>query len=193
MIYAYELYKTDGAYGTTLRHVSPTVEDGEQNITVLGTIGDTTFVHVPETLTLPDQPEEINFREVVITDDQKEELRKQALVQLKKQTLRDHIESDVGDVHDLVADCMKLIEFNLMLTSRLAADYFETSPMDDETKAVYSQRNQAFLDSVGTGDITLRASFEDANEMMLRLMHRYSHIQDLVKEEYVDQLKQIGL
>lgn len=193
MIYAYELYKTEGAYGTTLRHVPPTTEEGEQNITVLGDIEGTTFIHAPDTLILPEQPEEINFREVVLTDTQKEELKKQALVSLKKETLREHIEKDVGDVHDLVADCMKLIEFNLLLTSRLAADYFETSPMDAETKTVYSQRNQAFLDSITNGDVTLRGSFEDANEMMLRLMQRYSHIQDLVKEEYVDQLTQIGL
>jgi hypothetical protein len=193
MIYAYELHKTEGPYGTVLRHVSPSVEEGEQNITVLGTLDDTIYVHVPETLTLPDQPEEINFRSVVLTEEQKELLKKQALVSLKKSSVRKSIESDIGDVHDLVADCMKLIEFNMLLTARLAADYFQTEPMDVTTKQTYADRNQAFLNAVAIGDVTLRGSFEDADEMMLKIMSRYSKIQDHVKTEYIDQLKEIGL
>jgi hypothetical protein len=193
MIYAYELHKTEGPYGTVLRHVSPSVEEGEQNITVLGTLDDTIYVHVPETVTLPDQPEEINFRAVVLTKEQKELLKKQALVSLKKSSVRKSIETDIGDVHDLIADCMKLIEFNMLLTARLAADYFQTEPMDVTTKQAYADRNQAFLNAVSIGDVTLRGSFEDADEMMLKIMSRYSKIQDHVKTEYIDQLKEIGL
>lgn len=193
MIYAYEIYKTEGPYGTTLRHVEPTVEEGEAGVIVIGEIEGTTFVHVPETVSLPAQPEEINFRAVELTEQQKEELKKQAMVMLKKDVLRKHIEKDVGDIHDLVADCMKLIEFNLLLTSRIAADYFGTDVMDDQTKQVYAQRNQTFLDSVNQGNVTLRGSFEDANEMLVKLMTRYSHIQDMVKAEYIDHLNEIGL
>lgn len=193
MIYAYTLHKTEGPYGTVLRHVSPSVEEGEQNITVLGELDGTIYVHVPDTLTIPDQPEEINFHAVTLTEEQKELLKKQALVSLKKASVRKSIESDIGDVHDLIADCMKLIEFNMLLTARITADYFQTEPLDATTKQTYADRNQAFLNAVSIGDVTLRASFEDADEMMLKIMSRYSKIQDHVKTEYIDQLKEIGL
>lgn len=144
-------------------------------------------------MTLPEQPSEIELTEATLTSEQKDILRKQAVANLKKEELRKNIEMNVGDVHDLIADAMKLIEFNIMLTSRLAADYFGTTTFDATLKQEYATRNQQFLDSVENGSVYLRANFEDANDMLIKLMTRYSQIQHMVKDDYVDELAKIGL
>lgn len=189
MIYVYTPYKTTGATGTTITHRN--TEDNE--ITTLGEIDAVVYLHVPDDVQLPEQPTELTLTEVTLTPEQKQELRHQSVAILKRNELRSSIDADVGDVQDLLADCMKLIEMNIMLTSRLAADYFGTSALDQTTKDLYAQRNQSFLDSVDSGQLLIRGAIEDVAEMQTRLMTRYSAINHLVKDKYIDELSKIGL
>ena len=103
------------------------------------------------------------------------------------------MEDEVGDLYDMVADCMKLVEFNIMLTYRLAADYFGTDALTQETKDTYATRNQTFLNGVDSGEIKIRGSIEDVNEMFNRLITRYSKIQTIVDDRYLSELKKVGL
>jgi len=173
---------------------SRTLANTEGNdLTVLGTVNGTTYVHVPDSITPPEQPTEIAFKESTITPEVKEELKKQRFVAVKKQLLRESLENEIGDTHDMIADCMKLIEFNIMLTSRLAADYFGTEPMSETTKSTYGQRNQQFLDGVDSGAIKLRGDLDDINDMFQRLMVRYTRTQELINEKYIQELNRVGL
>jgi len=188
VICSYVTYKESGPSGTsfTIR------TNEEENVTTLGTIDGVTFIHTEEPLLL-DQPNEISFQsDVELTEFQKEELKTQSYIRMKKDVLRDKLDS-IGDLHDMVADCMKLIEFNIMLTSRLAADYLGTSEMSDLTKQTYSARNQLFLDSVESGDIKIRGNIEDVDKMFGRLMVRYTQIQTVVEDYYISELKRVGL
>lgn len=189
MIYTYTPHKTEGASGTTITHRN--TEDNE--ITTLGQLNGLTYIHIPNGVTLPEQPSEITLTEVTLTSEQQQELRTQSIGRLKRSELRQSINTNVGDVEDLIADCMKLIEMNIMLTSRLAADYFGTAVLDQTTKDLYAQRNQTFLDSVDNGHLLIRGTIEDVTEMQSRLMARYSKINHLVKDKYIGELSKIGL
>lgn len=140
------------------------------------------------------QYELLEFQEVEeLSVELKNSLRTQATALFRKNNLRKRIEEEVGDEFDLIADCMKLVEFNVMLTARLAADYFGTAAMDPTLKQEYALRNQAFLNKVDNNELLIRGAFEDVNEMLNRVMTRYSKIQELVRDEYVLRLTEIGL
>ena len=189
MICSYTAIKTEGPTGGLSTIV---LSEDEDEIVTLGTIDSVTYIYTPKELS-QEQPVDIEFKSnVTLSFDEKEELKRQSYAQMKKGVLRKELDS-VGDVHDMIADCMKLIEFNIMLTSRLAADYLGTNEMTDETKQTYSQRNQQFLDSVDSGQVNIRGNIEDVNEMFQRLMVRYSKIQDIVDDSYIKDMKKIGL
>lgn len=193
MIFKYSKITTDGPFGTVIQHRQVEDETETQLVTVLGEIDNEIYIHVPSDDVLTDQPEELNFTQVTMTNELKDKLKEQSLVTMKKNNVRRKIEIEVGDVHDLIADCMKLIELNFVLTSRIAADYFGTAPLPKEIKTVYAQRNQSILDGIDSGQIKLRGSFEDVDSLMGELIVRYSKIQELVNSEYLSELEKIDL
>ena len=99
----------------------------------------------------------------------------------------------IGDVHDMIADCMKLIEFNMMLTARLAGDVWGTNPIEANKKALYAARNKGFLDAVDAGAITLRGDFDDMDVVMSRIFSKVSLINETVRDNYVSKLQEVGL
>ena len=90
-------------------------------------------------------------------------------------------------------DVMKLIEFNMMLTARLAGDLYGTNPIDADTKEVYKARNKAFLDAVDAGAVTLRGDFDNMDVVMARLLERVSKTNQIVRDNYVAEMQRIGL
>ena len=183
MIYRYKAYKEEGAFGVTLFHKD---EDG---MTTLGEIDGLTYVYAPN---LSVQDERLGWSEVVLDDELKNSLRQSFVFSNHKQFARAKIEA-VGDVYDLIADAMKLIEFNMMLTARLVGDMWGTNPIPEDKKALYAARNKGFLDAVEAGAITLRGDFDDMDTLMARLMSRYSQINEVVRDTYVSELKRVGL
>jgi len=189
MIYSYTTFKTDGPNGTTITFQQ--YEDFETHY--IGNIGDVEFVYIEDGADLSVQPSEINLGAVTLTSEQKATLKNQTFTKFKKQILREHLEESAGDIYDMLADCMKMAEFSLMLTSRLAADYFGTEELTEEKRQEYSQRNQAFLDAVNSGSVTVRGDIDDPNEVLFRIMGRYSAVQNQVEKEYLSEMKKIGL
>ena len=192
MIYTFKEVRTTGPTGTHLRFK----QDQENSCTELGKINELHYVFIPDDIAedlLANQHEECEVTLVNLTPEIKEQLKRNRYFQIQKQVTRTDINTEIGDVYDLIADCMKLIEMNIMLTSRLAADYFGTTALDEPTKDIYAQRNQAFLDSVDNGQLLIRGAIEDVTEMQARLMTRYSTINHIVKEKYIDELAKIGL
>lgn len=189
MIYSFTIYKEEGPLGTT-----KTLRNTEDNdVTTLGEVDGVTYAFVPDSVEVPEQPTEIDFKQAILNDDIINELKQQKYAKLKKDILREHLTTEIGDVQDMLADCMKLVEFNIMLTSRLAADYFGTDPMTQTTKDRYSQRNQDFLNGVDSGSVKIRGSMEDVDQMFGRLIGRYSKIQEIVDQKYISELKKVGL
>jgi len=181
MFYKYKPFKLDGVNGYT---VNASLNDGD---TRLGVIEDWTFIH--STAEALGQDIRIEFQDVILTQEEKELLKAQLP---HKEFVRMKIEG-VEDIYDLVADCMKLIEFNMMLTARLAGDIWATNPIQEDKKALYAARNKGFLDAVDVGAITLRGNFDDMDTLMVRLMSRYSKINEVMRDVYVSELKKVGL
>ena len=184
MIYRYKPYIQDGAYGIALFH-----KDEKQEMVTLGEVDGFTYVYAP---TQSVQDARLGWEEVVLDDALKNSLRQSFVFNNHKHFARAKIEA-VGDVYDIVADAMKLIEFNMMLTARLAGDLWGTNPIEEAKKAEYAGRNKAFLDAVEAGAITLRGDFEDMDTVMARLMGRVSTINELVRDHYVSELQKVGL
>ena len=184
MIYQYKPYTQEGAYGVTLFH-----KDEKAEMMFLGEVDGFTYVYSQNPSV---QDARLGWQEVVLDEALKNSLRQSFVFNNHKHFARAKIEA-VGDVYDLVADAMKLVEFNMMLTARLAGDLWGTNPIDPSKKAEYAGRNKAFLDAVEAGAITLRGDFEDMDTVMARLMGRVSTVNELVRDYYVSELQKVGL
>ena len=180
MTYKYKVFTEAGVNGYTLH-----AKMGE-NDTLLGVINGWHYVHsdAPQ-----EQDDRIEWQEVTLSNEEKEQLK---LQRPNKSFARMKLE-DVGDMQDFIADAMKLIEFNMMLTARLAGDLYGTNPIDPETKEVYKARNKAFLDAVDSGEITLRGDFDNMDAVMARLLTRVSKTNQIVRDNYVSEMQRVEL
>lgn len=190
MIYSYLEVVNQGPYGTKIGFL-----DSEDSGSVhLGIIDDRKYVFIPDEVEILEQDEQIDFRlEDELSNEDKANLRNQRMVQLQKESLRTKLNAEVGDIHDLITDAFKLIEFNMMLTARLASDYLGSNPMDPETKVVYAARTQGMLDAIDSGQVAIRGSFEDSDAMLSRVMQKYSKLQVIVNEDYIQEMNRLGL
>lgn len=66
--------KHQGQY-TTYALNEPDYQDDSEKCTELATIEGITYVHVPDSVTLPDQPEQITVEEVTLTPELREEIK----------------------------------------------------------------------------------------------------------------------
>lgn len=180
MTYKYKVFTEAGVNGYTLH-----AKMGE-NDTALGVMDGWHYVHSDAPL---EQDERIEFQEVILSDAEKEALKAK---RPHKEFARMKLE-DVGDMQDFIADAMKLIEFNMMLTARLAGDLYGTNPIDPATKEVYKARNKAFLDAVDTGAVTLRGDFDNMDVVMARLLERVSRTNQIVRDNYIAEMQRVGL
>lgn len=180
MTYKYKPFIEAGVNGYTLHaHLE---EDDRR----LGIIDGWVYVHTTKATT---QDDRIDWQEVTLSDSEKETLKKQLP---HKDFVRMKID-DIGDIKDYLADAMKLIEFNMLLTTRLAGDLWGTNALSDEMKKAYKDRNKVFLDTVDAGGISLRGDFEDMTLVMERMFKRVSMTNELVNKNYVSKLKDLEL
>jgi len=107
-----------------------------------------------------------------------------------KQGLRKRVASEVGDLHDLIADQSKIIEFLYVMLARLTADYFGGDPMPQEDRDRYLARAQAVLLAIDSGQAVLRGSFEDMDAVLQNMIQRQSRINELVRDEYVAKINE---
>lgn len=141
-----------------------------------------------------DQDPDIDFRQETELDESiRLALREQATCRFKKQEARDQIDSEVGDVLDLLADMGQLVEFAIIAVSAMCADRAGIIPLTDSTAKDYGLRGAAVLKAVADGQLMLRSSFETPEKMITTIMPRYSLVQKIVRDRYINPLKELGL
>lgn len=141
-----------------------------------------------------EQDSEIDFRkEEQLSEDVRLSLRAQRTCLFQKEQARAKIELDVGDVLDIIADMGQLIEFSVIAASALCADKAGIVPMSKETTQDYGARGAAVLKAIADGNLMLRASFETPEKMITTIMPRYSKVQEIVRDRYINLLKKWGL
>lgn len=182
-LYKYQQHVTQGPNGAALDFRNAIEEDAPR-ATYLGEIEGWRYVSVPDDAQMPEQPEEIQWQTVDATPDLVEQLKRSRPMRIAKDVVREHIEEEVGDLHDLVADCMRLCEFSLALSLRVSHEVFSGEQMAPEVRQAYAERVQAVLGAMDSGDVVLRGDLEDPDAMIMRLMERYTRISQLLANVY---------
>jgi hypothetical protein len=91
MIIKYQKYTDEY---TTYRLAEPDYQEGDPRCTELATMNGITYVHVPDSITLPAQPEQITVEEVTLTPELREEIKAASPhVRLSYKRLQDRIRS----------------------------------------------------------------------------------------------------
>lgn len=141
-----------------------------------------------------EQDPELDFKqETELSEATRLALREQARAKFHKRVARKLIEEQVGDVLDLLADMGQLVEFAIIAVSALWADKAGLVPADEDTTQSYGTRGAAVLGFVNEGNLVLRSSFESPEKMITTIMPRYSKVQAIVRDEYINPLKRFGL
>jgi|GEM_PF-3061514 hypothetical protein len=182
-LYKYQRHIEPGPNGVTLDFRN-TQNENEVPATLLAEIDGWRYVSVPDATVMPEQPEEILWQSVTITPELRERIKRTRPVSVAKGVVRQKIEDEVGDVHDLVADSMRLCEFAIALSVRVSHEMLTGEAMDPAIREAYTARVGAVKDAMDSGALVMRSDIEDPTEMMVRLMQRYSHITQLVGDHY---------
>jgi hypothetical protein len=104
-----------------------------------------------------------------------------------KANTRRRIESEVGDLHEIVADQAKQIEALTVMLCRLSAEYLGGTAMTDDQKTRYLTRVETVLGAIETGQLTLRGDLEAADDMLHKTLARTNRINQIIGESYLPQ------
>lgn len=190
-LFKYQRNVETGPNGAVLDFKNSDVEDGPR-ATYLCEVDGWRYVSVPDGLEMPAQPEGIQWQSVDQPSDAlMEQLKRARPVAIAKDVVRRRIELEVGDVHDMVADSMRLCEFAIALSVRVSHEVLTGEQMDPAVREAYTDRVSTVKDALDSGALVMRSDLEDPTQMMQRLMMRYTKINDLIAESYkpaVDEL-----
>ena len=183
MIYRYKQYIEQGHNGVSINIKG-------EGIKYIGKVGEWDYAYLPQAV---EQDARLQATIVELTPEERDELAKQRFADVRKHGARHIIDKEVGDIYDLMADVMRLLEFNIMLSTRLAGQIYGTNTIEPELLEQYKARNKAFLDAVDAGQIVLRSDFDDMDSIMARMFVRTSRINEIVRDQYINEMREMGL
>lgn len=187
-LYKYQRYVEAGPNGVALDFRNTDADaDAEDapRATYLDEVDGWRYVSVPDGAVMPEQPPEINWEQVASPSYELiERLKRSRPFAVAKGAVRESIEREVGDLHDLVADCMRLCEFSLALNLRVSNEVLAGTQMDATLRQAYTERVQTVLTAIDSGDVVMRSDIEDPVDMMMRLMARQTQLNVLMGEDY---------
>lgn len=205
MIYSNKRIIIPGPYGTIKDYqfsqdLITQSEEGETKTdpaVFLGMLDDVCYRYFPDDTDMTEitaaQDEAIEFQQASLTTEQMAAIRAQPYMRMYKTNTRKLIEQNVGDTMDLISDVYKLSEFAIIAVSAMLADKGGLITMSDETLQAYAQRGAAVLQAVNSGKVTLRSDYEDPAEMIASVIPKYSALQDIVRDNYISQMREFGV
>ena len=107
-----------------------------------------------------------------------------AIRNLKASTRR-KIETEVGDLHEIVADQAKQIEALTVMLCRLSAEYLGGTAMSDTAKTTYLARVENVLSAIDSGALQLRGDLEGTDDMLEKTLARTNRINEIVGDDYL--------
>lgn len=190
-IYRYQRYVEPGPNGVVLGFRNTDSEE-EPGATYLDNVDGWCYVSVPAGVTMPEQPPEINWEEVVSPSYELiEQLKRSRPFVVAKDAVRESIAREVGDLHDLVADCMRLCEFSLALNLRVSHEVLSGTQIETSLRQTYAERVETVLSAIDSGDVVMHSDIEDPTDMMQRLMARQTQLNLLMSENYKPQVEDL--
>ncbi len=175
---------TTGANGTQLRPKQ------EENST-LSYIGEITGRHYYIGLAGIEQHTEIDLRQEQSSDAIDALIKGSQLAKAGKQSLRRDIENNIGDVHDLLADQAKTIEFLFVMVARMAEEFLGGAAITPATRTEYLARVQSITGALDAGAVTLRGDFTQPDKMLTEVLGKTDAINKMVKAQYVDKINEL--
>ena len=116
MIYSYEKFQDEF---TTYCLAEPVGD--EKVVTELATVDGTTYVYVPDAVTLPPQPEQITVEEVTLTDELREAIK---AASPHVQLINDRVVNKIRELYSIY-DEIKMIRLAPSVESEAYNDYVE--------------------------------------------------------------------
>lgn len=104
-----------------------------------------------------------------------------------KAAARRRIASEVGDLHEIIADQAKQIEALTVMLCRLSAEYLGGTAMTDDQRTRYLTRVETVLGAIETGGLTLRGDVEAADDMLQKTLARTNRINQIIADSYLPQ------
>lgn len=193
--YTFKKVLIEGPAGTVLDFRRNTENSEGDGSFYLGYTGGLHYVSAPDDYEPAPQDPLIEFTELETAPDDsiKLALRKGHAVTAIKKSAREKIESEVGDILDLLADTSSLTEFAVIACCALLARQAGSPLVTDEMMKTYADRALEVLTAVGSGTVTIRGSFEEPDAVISRIMPRYTRVQQIVRDDYVNRLREMGL
>ena len=172
MHYKYKKIVTNGANGTTIRH-------NTTDVVVLGLINSETYIYTKE---LKEQPAELVFEEVVLTQELLSELKKQNYINSQKNTARSKIRN-IKDIEDDLVDQKQLIQF----LSRGLASLWKTLPTEIKEANPYAANFELFSDEILSVDVRLDLEADQIAKIM-SILKDEEEFAKIVQDEYLGKI-----
>lgn len=102
-----------------------------------------------------------------------------------KASARRKIETEMGDLHEIVADQAKQIEALTVMLCHLSAEYLGGTVMSDTAKTTYLARVENVLSAIDSGALQLRGDLESTDDMLEKTLARTNRINQIVGSEYL--------
>jgi hypothetical protein len=186
MIYKYKKFIENSINGVTLD-----IKGTELiSVTPLGEINGFNYAFLDGEV---EQDSRINAIVIELTKEEKDILKSQMWCKVRKNYLRDKINIEVGDVEDILADSIKMLEINFIQTAKVILDVYGVTPLAIEEKDLLINRSKKLLDSVSSGEILLRSNLENTDDILDKTILRLSKINNMVKDEYIKELEKVNL
>jgi len=120
MHYRYQVIRTDGVNGTTIRHTNTNNTEEDSGIYTLGEINGYTYIYAES---LGNQPTELTFEEVTLTTELLNTLKEQNYIKQAKLNARAKIryikDLDYGKVYQQILKILTFIKITSMYLAQL--------------------------------------------------------------------------
>ena len=173
--YKYKQNKTEGLTGTQITHKT----DEENVVYVLGEIDEYTYI---QTDGLESQPEELEFIEVTLTDEEIEELSKQKHLKSAKLQARKSIR-ELKDFEDDLTDLKKVVQF----MARGFAGLWKSLPDDVKNNNPYKENFDLFSTTIMTSEIRIDLEKNQAEKVNKILQDEETYAK-IVHKSYLNRL-----
>ena len=185
MHYRYQVIRTDGANGTTIRHNSNNsntnnnIEEEDSIIYTLGEINGYTYIYAES---LENQPTELVFEEVTLTTELLNTLKEQNYIKQAKLNARAKIRN-IKDFEDDLTDLKKVVQF----MARGFAGLWQSLPTDIKDSNPYRDNFDIFSTAIMNASFRLDLEADQVAKIS-KILNDEEIFTEIVNLEYLSKL-----
>ena len=137
-------------------------------------------------------PEDPANPESSMRDLTEEELAKQKKAEklMTKLKFRNSVESNIGDLPDIVADLCKRLEILERLVFKVCYYLLQDQTIGDDVKNQFTSIVTSYVDAVNNGQLKTRVDLEDLTNLYNRVYERVNAFTQLFENEYLNKVNE---